>query len=160
MRWRLLPPADPQKKGIRDQPETKLPGRRPSHESWWPSLRRTSNRNISPTSRFSKTTTRRPRSSSSRYPPQLPPLRHGHSAHCEQTTTDRNPPPGFEFVPIGNPELTKACKELSREQEAMIFIVCVRHIQRCYSLHAGPCLTIERNNRRPRMSTPTTSPFK
>ncbi|KUI58739.1 hypothetical protein VP1G_06027 [Cytospora mali] len=41
-----------------------------------------------------------------------------------QTTTDRNPPPGFEFVPIGNPELTKACKELSREQEAMIFIVC------------------------------------
>ncbi|KAK3943501.1 hypothetical protein QBC46DRAFT_377262 [Diplogelasinospora grovesii] len=38
-------------------------------------------------------------------------------------TEDSNPPPGFEFVPIGNPALTKACKELSREQEAMIFIV-------------------------------------
>lgn len=42
-----------------------------------------------------------------------------------QVTTDTNPPPGFEFVPIGNPELTNACKELSREQEAMIFIVSV-----------------------------------
>ncbi|TLD25512.1 hypothetical protein PspLS_06094 [Pyricularia sp. CBS 133598] len=40
-----------------------------------------------------------------------------------QVTTDRTPPPGFEFVPIGNPDLTKACKELSREQDAMIFIV-------------------------------------
>ncbi|PSR80289.1 hypothetical protein BD289DRAFT_70847 [Coniella lustricola] len=40
-----------------------------------------------------------------------------------QVTTDTNPPPGFEFVPIGNPELTKACKEISREQDAMIFIV-------------------------------------
>ncbi|KAG8160309.1 hypothetical protein KVR01_009845 [Diaporthe batatas] len=39
-------------------------------------------------------------------------------------TTDKNPPPGFEFVPIGNPELTQACKELSRERDAMIFIVC------------------------------------
>lgn len=40
-----------------------------------------------------------------------------------KVTTDRIPPPGFEFVPIGNPDLTKACKELSREQDAMIFIV-------------------------------------
>lgn len=39
-------------------------------------------------------------------------------------TTDKIPPPGFEFVPIGNPELTQACKELSRERDAMIFIVC------------------------------------
>ncbi|EFW98645.1 hypothetical protein CMQ_4497 [Grosmannia clavigera kw1407] len=38
-------------------------------------------------------------------------------------TSDRQPPPGFEFVPIGNPELTTACKELSREQDALIFIV-------------------------------------
>ncbi|KAL2170517.1 hypothetical protein VTG60DRAFT_4803 [Thermothelomyces hinnuleus] len=38
-------------------------------------------------------------------------------------THEREPPPGFEFVPIGNPALTKACKELSREQDAMIFIV-------------------------------------
>ncbi|KAH6885776.1 hypothetical protein B0T10DRAFT_84356 [Thelonectria olida] len=38
-------------------------------------------------------------------------------------TTDKTPPPGFEFVPIGNPELTTACKELSREKDAMIFIV-------------------------------------
>ncbi|KAK2607435.1 hypothetical protein N8I77_006107 [Diaporthe amygdali] len=41
-----------------------------------------------------------------------------------QITTDKTPPPGFEFVPIGNPELTQACKELSRERDAMIFIVC------------------------------------
>ncbi|GAB1313289.1 hypothetical protein MFIFM68171_03499 [Madurella fahalii] len=38
-------------------------------------------------------------------------------------TETREPPPGFEFVPIGNPALTTACKELSREQGAMIFIV-------------------------------------
>ncbi|SPQ27640.1 d487d256-7fb5-4afb-b3ad-b0d068a0370c [Thermothielavioides terrestris] len=38
-------------------------------------------------------------------------------------TDQREPPPGFEFVPIGNPALTTACKELSREQDAMIFIV-------------------------------------
>ncbi|OIW27520.1 hypothetical protein CONLIGDRAFT_435850 [Coniochaeta ligniaria NRRL 30616] len=42
-------------------------------------------------------------------------------------TTNREPPPGYEFVPIGNPALTAACKELSREQEAMIFIVSVCH---------------------------------
>ncbi|KAF3766128.1 hypothetical protein M406DRAFT_351342 [Cryphonectria parasitica EP155] len=41
----------------------------------------------------------------------------------QQVTTDTTPPPGFEFVPSGNPELTQACKELSREQDAMIFIV-------------------------------------
>ncbi|KAI5458119.1 hypothetical protein BGZ63DRAFT_363689 [Mariannaea sp. PMI_226] len=38
-------------------------------------------------------------------------------------TTHKTPPPGFEFVPIGNPELTTACKELSRGKDAMIFIV-------------------------------------
>ncbi|KXJ97151.1 hypothetical protein Micbo1qcDRAFT_5825 [Microdochium bolleyi] len=37
--------------------------------------------------------------------------------------TDKNPPPGFEFVPTGYPELTQACKELSREQDALFFIV-------------------------------------
>ncbi|EJT76871.1 hypothetical protein GGTG_06785 [Gaeumannomyces tritici R3-111a-1] len=40
-----------------------------------------------------------------------------------EVTTAREPPPGFEFVPVGNPDLTKACKELSRGQDAMIFIV-------------------------------------
>ncbi|KAI7788845.1 hypothetical protein LA080_008737 [Diaporthe eres] len=40
-----------------------------------------------------------------------------------EVSTDKIPPPGFEFVPIGNPELTKACKDLSRERDAMIFIV-------------------------------------
>jgi hypothetical protein len=46
-----------------------------------------------------------------------------------QFTENRDPPPGFEFVPIGNPALTTACKELSREQGAMIFIVTVcRHL--------------------------------
>ncbi|KAI1781028.1 hypothetical protein F4818DRAFT_397537 [Hypoxylon cercidicola] len=38
-------------------------------------------------------------------------------------TTERHPPPGFEFVPIGHPKLTQACKDLSREHDAMIFIV-------------------------------------
>lgn len=45
---------------------------------------------------------------------------------AEQITTNKHPPPGFEFVPIGNPALTTACKELSRSQDAMIFIVSVR----------------------------------
>ncbi|KAM5374685.1 hypothetical protein ACJZ2D_006463 [Fusarium nematophilum] len=40
-----------------------------------------------------------------------------------QITTKKTPPPGFEYVPAGNPELTTACKELSREKDAMIFIV-------------------------------------
>ncbi|KAF4977719.1 hypothetical protein FZEAL_5813 [Fusarium zealandicum] len=40
-----------------------------------------------------------------------------------QITTKKTPPPGFEFVPAGNPELTAACKELSREKDAMIFVV-------------------------------------
>lgn len=38
-------------------------------------------------------------------------------------TNNVEPPPGFVFVPIGDPALTNACKELSREQEAMFFIV-------------------------------------
>ncbi|KAI1471832.1 uncharacterized protein F4812DRAFT_467763 [Daldinia caldariorum] len=38
-------------------------------------------------------------------------------------TIDRHPPPGFEFVPVGYPQLTQMCKEFSREQDAMIFIV-------------------------------------
>ncbi|KAK8862943.1 hypothetical protein PGQ11_009178 [Apiospora arundinis] len=40
-----------------------------------------------------------------------------------EVTTEKEPPPGFEFVPTGNPDLTAACKEMSREQDAMIFIV-------------------------------------
>ncbi|KAG9256316.1 uncharacterized protein F5Z01DRAFT_649868 [Emericellopsis atlantica] len=40
-----------------------------------------------------------------------------------QVTTKKTPPPGFEFVPLGHPALTNACKELSREKDAMIFIV-------------------------------------
>ncbi|KAH8678055.1 hypothetical protein BX600DRAFT_507035 [Xylariales sp. PMI_506] len=45
------------------------------------------------------------------------------STHIPQVTTDPNPPPGFEFIPTGHPELTTVCKEISREQDAMIFIV-------------------------------------
>lgn len=55
-----------------------------------------------------------------------------------QITTEKIPPPGFDFVPIGNPELTQACKELSRERDAMIFIVCVCQAQLFCSLLAGP----------------------
>jgi hypothetical protein len=40
--------------------------------------------------------------------------------------TNKEPPPGFTFVPFGNPKLTTACKELSRELGAMMFIVSVR----------------------------------
>ena len=47
------------------------------------------------------------------------------STNARQFTENREPPPGFEFVPIGNPTLTSACKELSREHGAMIFIVTV-----------------------------------
>lgn len=42
-----------------------------------------------------------------------------------QYTEKKEAPPGFEFVPIGNPALTTACKEISREQDAMVFIVTV-----------------------------------
>ncbi|KAK3304254.1 uncharacterized protein B0T15DRAFT_234100 [Chaetomium strumarium] len=52
-------------------------------------------------------------------------------------TEKREPPPGFEFVPIGNPALTTACKELSREQGAMIFIVTAssQGVSKRLSLH-------------------------
>ncbi|KAK0634938.1 hypothetical protein B0T17DRAFT_586596 [Bombardia bombarda] len=52
-------------------------------------------------------------------------------------TESREPPPGFEFVPIGNPELTTKCKELSRELGAMIFIVTSSqgHYSRQLSFH-------------------------
>ncbi|KAK2066326.1 hypothetical protein P8C59_000155 [Phyllachora maydis] len=46
-----------------------------------------------------------------------------------ETTENKEPPPGFEFVPIGNPVLTKACKELSREQGALIFFVILPTVQ-------------------------------
>jgi hypothetical protein len=42
-----------------------------------------------------------------------------------QETVDQVPPPGFEFVPYGNPELIHACKDLSREEGFMCFIVTV-----------------------------------
>lgn len=42
-----------------------------------------------------------------------------------EVVTSRTPPQGFEFVPLGNPALTSACKELSREQGVKIFIVSV-----------------------------------
>lgn len=60
-----------------------------------------------------------------------------YAAHSTQITTNKIPPPGFEFVPIGNPELTKACKDLSRERDAMIFIVSVRQAQHLYLPLAG-----------------------
>ncbi|KAL2160044.1 hypothetical protein VTH06DRAFT_1699 [Thermothelomyces fergusii] len=56
-------------------------------------------------------------------PRSLQPLQGTQKTDTDQETHEREPPPGFEFVPIGNPALTKACKELSREQDAMIFIV-------------------------------------
>lgn len=49
-------------------------------------------------------------------------------ANQAQHTFNRNPPPNFEFVAAGNPQLTAACKELSRENGVMVFIVTV-----CYS---------------------------
>ncbi|KAI1173165.1 hypothetical protein F4777DRAFT_459719 [Nemania sp. FL0916] len=40
-----------------------------------------------------------------------------------EVTTDREPPPGFEFIPTGHPELSQECKEQSRNRDAMFFIV-------------------------------------
>ncbi|KAI0859282.1 hypothetical protein F4860DRAFT_268900 [Xylaria cubensis] len=40
-----------------------------------------------------------------------------------EITTDREPPPGFEFIPTGHPELSQECKEQSRNKDAMFFIV-------------------------------------
>ncbi|KAI1817133.1 hypothetical protein GGS20DRAFT_534723 [Poronia punctata] len=40
-----------------------------------------------------------------------------------EITTAREPPPGFEFIPTGHPELSHECKEQSRDREAMFFIV-------------------------------------
>ncbi|KAL5600982.1 hypothetical protein BROUX41_005815 [Berkeleyomyces rouxiae] len=40
-----------------------------------------------------------------------------------EVTFKTEPPEGFEFVPIGNPELTALCKDISREKAAMIYVV-------------------------------------
>ncbi|KAI3327987.1 hypothetical protein HD806DRAFT_549857 [Xylariaceae sp. AK1471] len=40
-----------------------------------------------------------------------------------EITTSREPPPGFEFIPTGHPELSQECKEQSRDREAIFFIV-------------------------------------
>lgn len=48
-----------------------------------------------------------------------------HVTDSSQVTNDAKPAPGFVFVPIGDPMLTNACKEVSREKGAMIFIVSV-----------------------------------
>lgn len=40
-------------------------------------------------------------------------------------TTNTQSPTNFSFVPLGNPELTTVCKELSREQGALMYIVSV-----------------------------------
>ncbi|KAJ2974534.1 hypothetical protein NUW58_g8629 [Xylaria curta] len=42
-----------------------------------------------------------------------------------EITTDREPPPGFEFIPTGHPELSQECKEQSRDRDAMFFIVSI-----------------------------------
>lgn len=42
-----------------------------------------------------------------------------------QETSKREPPPGYEFVHIKKRDLTKMCKDISRAQEAMVFVVAV-----------------------------------
>ncbi|KAL2116600.1 hypothetical protein VTJ04DRAFT_8768 [Mycothermus thermophilus] len=41
-------------------------------------------------------------------------------------TSDITPPAGYHFVPIRNPYLSSKCKELSREQQATVFVVMGR----------------------------------
>ncbi|KAF9870127.1 hypothetical protein CkaCkLH20_12361 [Colletotrichum karsti] len=40
-----------------------------------------------------------------------------------EITPNRVPPPGMKYIPIGNPELTERCKEISREVGASVYIV-------------------------------------
>lgn len=42
---------------------------------------------------------------------------------ASQITTDPSPPPGMVYIPIGNPELTERCKDISRELGASVYIV-------------------------------------
>ncbi|KAI1820955.1 hypothetical protein F4861DRAFT_30128 [Xylaria intraflava] len=42
-----------------------------------------------------------------------------------EVTTNPEPPPGFEFIPTGHPELSQECKEQSRDSDAMFFIVSI-----------------------------------
>lgn len=51
-----------------------------------------------------------------------------------------DPPPGYTFVPAGNPELTTALKEFARRGDHKIFAVTVRPIQYCAP---GPLLTFQ-----------------
>ncbi|KAK0376819.1 hypothetical protein CLIM01_05825 [Colletotrichum limetticola] len=40
-----------------------------------------------------------------------------------QITTNKTPPPGMRHIPLGNPELTERCKDISRETGASVYIV-------------------------------------
>ncbi|KAJ0378108.1 hypothetical protein COL26b_003534 [Colletotrichum chrysophilum] len=40
-----------------------------------------------------------------------------------EITANRQPPPGMKYIPMGNPELTERCKEISREIGALVYIV-------------------------------------
>jgi len=51
-----------------------------------------------------------------------------------EVTSSRKPPPGFTMVPVGHPELTSMCKEISREGGAMIFIITVGVFRVIWSL--------------------------
>lgn len=43
-----------------------------------------------------------------------------------QITIETEPPPGYTFLPtVGNSELTTLCVDLSREHDAMVFVVSV-----------------------------------
>lgn len=56
------------------------------------------------------------------------PLRHiprGTTYLNRQITFRADPPPGYTFIPAGNPELTAALKEFSRRGDHRIFAVTV-----------------------------------
>ncbi|KDN63926.1 hypothetical protein CSUB01_08734 [Colletotrichum sublineola] len=40
-----------------------------------------------------------------------------------ENTTNTEPPPGMRYIPIGNPELTERCQDISRELGASVYIV-------------------------------------
>ncbi|KAK1988268.1 hypothetical protein LZ30DRAFT_50432 [Colletotrichum cereale] len=40
-----------------------------------------------------------------------------------ENTTNTDPPPGMRYIPIGNPELTERCQDISRELGASVYIV-------------------------------------
>src|SRR5438045_9015898 len=47
---------------------------------------------------------------------------------CHQVSYNVHPPPGFTYIPAGNPDFTRKCKEFSQAGDHEVFVVSVSSV--------------------------------